>query len=63
MFDNNQDELHNRNFFRAGDFSWNYGTWINSHLQHEKEGPLAQNSHIFFQETLNWKASSEKKTY
>ena len=30
-------EARNQEFFRAGEFSWNYGTLINIDLQHEKE--------------------------
>ena len=31
------NQARNQEFFRAGEFSWNYGTSINIHLQHEKE--------------------------
>ena len=29
----------NQEFFRAGEFSWNQGTLVNIHPQHEKERP------------------------
>ena len=32
----------NQEFFRAGEFSWNLGTSINIHLQHDKERPRTE---------------------
>ena len=34
-------------FFRAGEFSWNYDTSINIHLQHEKERPCREKYPVF----------------
>ena len=30
-------QARNQEFFRAGEFSWNQGTFIKIHLQHKKE--------------------------
>ena len=41
-------QTHNQEFFRAGQFSWNYGTLINIHLQHEKKRPRRKKISVFF---------------
>ena len=38
----------NQEFFRAGKFSWNYGTSINIHLQHGKERSRREKISSFF---------------
>ena len=53
---------HNQEFFRAEEFSWNKGTSINNHLQHEKERLIREKSPFFPLETLKklhfkWKIS------
>ena len=44
-------QARNQEFFRAGEFSWNYGTLINIHLQHEKERSHREKISVFF----SWK--------
>ena len=40
-------QTRNKDFFRAGEFSWNYGTSINIHLQYNEETP-AENKYPVF---------------
>ena len=44
--------VRNQEFFRAGEFSWNYGTLINIHLQQNKEKLRREKSPIFCPEIL-----------
>ena len=55
MVDEQMDEFQacNQEIFRAGEFSSNWGTLINIHLQHEKE-------RLFHRETLKNFISNEK---
>ena len=46
------NQTRNQEFFRPGKFSWNQGTSINIHLQHEKKGPPGGNFPFFPLETL-----------
>ena len=49
---NKKFQTHNQDFFKAGDFSLNYGTSMNI-LQHEKERPHGEKNIRFFRlETL-----------
>ena len=41
-------QARNRESFRAGEFSWNLGTSINIHLQHEKERPHREKISVGF---------------
>ena len=41
-----------RGFFWAGEFSWNQGTSISDHLQHEKERPGREKLSVFPLETV-----------
>ena len=46
-------QARNQEFFRAAEFSWNQGTSINIHLQHEKlKAPQGKNLQFFCLETL-----------
>ena len=47
-----RNQARNQEFFRPGKFSWNQGTSINIHLQHEKKGPPGGNFPFFPLETL-----------
>ena len=47
-----RNQAHNQEFFRPGKFSWNQGTSINIHLQHEKKDPAGGNFPFFRLETL-----------
>ena len=40
-------QARNKEFCRAGEFSWNKGTLIGIHLQHEKKSPAATKSLSF----------------
>ena len=43
----------NKNFFRAGEFSWNQGTLINISLKKQKKkGPTGKNREFFLLDTL-----------
>ena len=47
-------QARNKEFLRAGEFSWNQGTVINIHLQQKKEKPRREKNHHFFSlEILN----------
>ena len=46
-------------FFRAGEFSWNWCTSINIHQQHEKERPRREKISGFFA----WKLILNEKFY
>ena len=41
-------QARNQEFSRAGEFSWNYGTFIKIQLQHEKEKPYREKITNFF---------------
>ena len=41
-------QARNQDFFRAGEFSWNYDTLINIHLQQEKNEPRREKISNFF---------------
>ena len=41
-------QARNQDFFRAGEFSWNYDTLINIHLQQEKNKPRREKISNFF---------------
>ena len=46
-------QARNQEFFRAGKFSWNQGTLVNNHVQHEKEIlPRREKSPVLFLGTL-----------
>ena len=41
-------QVHNQEFFRIMEFSWNQGTFIKIHLQHKKEKPRKEKIPNFF---------------
>ena len=41
-------QARNQDFLRAGEFSWNYDTLINIHLQQEKNKPRREKISNFF---------------
>ena len=48
MKQNYQDQARNQEFFRAWEVSWDQGTLVNIHLQHEKERPCRGKISSFF---------------